>query len=119
MILFLNFAPLNFGGGAERWMLDVSTAISKLEEVNLIDVHSSISNIYSRLVLKNPFKQRININKKDHSSLKIISFIPFTTKWKQTRTTLKNARIIYIRYELLETLIVLYFGGFSAIKNTD
>lgn len=116
MILFLNFAPLNFGGGAERWMLDVSSSLNKSEEITLVDVHSSISNMYGKLVLKRLFDQRIKIESnthRKHISLKLLSFFPLTSSWREARNAFLNARLIYLRYELLEILILIYFGGFS------
>src|SRR5687768_17427426 len=114
MILFLNFAPLNFGGGAERWMLDVSSEIGKSEEITLLDVDSSLANFYGNLVLKRNYDSRLKIvttDKYRHHSLKFSDFIPFSRKWNNIRTVLSSARTIYIRYELLESLIVFYFGG--------
>jgi len=122
MILFLNFAPFDFAGGAERWMIDISSAVKKLEKVTLIDVHQSISNIYGRIVLKRAYDPRIDLksNKMSqvHISLTLLSFIPWTRPWRQARSAFVNSRRIYIRYELLETLIVLYFGGLTAFKKT-
>lgn len=118
-VLFINFTPLNFAGGAERWMLDVSAAINKLEDITLLDVHSSIANIYGKLVLKREYTPRVAIDKSiPHHSLTMSSFIPFTSSWKKARMAFINARLIYIRFEILETVLVLYFGGFSAFKRT-
>lgn len=121
MIIFLNFIPFDFGGGAERWMLDVSSSISKFENAVLVDVDRSISNIYARVVLQRKLDNRLKINttnSRGHISLTLSSFIPFSSQWILARSTFRKARLIYIRYELLETLTVLYFGGFSAFKKT-
>src|ERR1035437_5781056 len=122
MIIFLNFTPFNFGGGAERWMIDVSSAVNKVESTYLVDVDSSISNIYGNLVLKRKYDKRLHIetdrNATMHISLSFRSFIPFTFQWQQARTAFQKARLVYIRYELLETVILLYLGGFSTLKKT-
>lgn len=121
MILFLNFAPLNFGGGAERWMLDVSSEIGKSEDITLLDVDSSLANYYGNLVLKRNYDSRLKIptsKKYQHHSLKFSDFIPFSGKWNHINSLINSARTIYIRYELLESLIVFYFGGSKAIKKT-
>ena len=61
MVLFLNFTPFNFGGGAERWMMDVASAVNKIEPAYLVDVHTRIASLYGRLVLRNKFNKRVNI----------------------------------------------------------
>jgi glycosyltransferase involved in cell wall biosynthesis len=121
MITFLNFAPYSFGGGAERWMIDVGTTISKIEEVTLVDVSRNISNIYANIVLKRKFDPRLVVGESKtlrHISITFTSLIPFSQQWKKNKFILKNSRLVYIKYELLETLIVIYFGGFSCLKKT-
>jgi len=111
MIIFVNFAPFTFGGGAERWMLDVSSAVKNLEKVTLVDVHPSIANIYGKLVLKKKFNNRVNVeknNQREYISLSFRSFVPFRSEWHQARSSFKNARVIYLRY----------LGGISALKKT-
>ena len=122
MIIFVNFAPLKFGGGAERWMLDVASTVSTAEETALVDVHASVSNTYGKFVLKRSYDSRIDLNlnlkRQEHISLTFKSFIPFTQQWKKVRKMFISARTIYMRYELLETLLIFYFGGGSAIKKS-
>jgi len=121
MILFVNFAPLHFGGGAEKWMIDVASEIKKSEDVCLVDTHVSIANIYGKLVLKRNFDKRIeidNTNSFQHKSLTISDFILFTKQWRKIRNIFSKSRRIYIRYELLETFIVFYFGGWSSFNKT-
>lgn len=121
-IVFLNFAPIQFMGGAERWMHDVSSETGTRAKTMLVDVHPKIANIYGRLVLGQEFHNRANGSMKhspaQHYSLTLGAFIPFTGAWKISRAALRNADMIYMRYELLETLIVLHFGGLSALKKT-
>ena len=122
MRLFVNFAPLTFGGGSERWMLDVSSAVSKVEKTALIDVDPSLSNTYGRLVLKRAYDKRLaiklNSKKQKKLSLTFSSFIPFTREWHEVHALFSQARSIYIRYEFLESFLVLYFGGKSALNKT-
>lgn len=122
MILFLNFAPFNFAGGAERWMLDISDAVSNLEKVILIDVDPSIANIYGKFILKRQFDKRLTLHKsnsrKQHISLTFWSFIPFSSEWKMAKSVFAGARMVYMRYEFLEWFIILFFGGLAAYKKT-
>ncbi len=118
MILFLNFAPFAFGGGAERWMLDVSKEIKKNEDIFLLDTKQSVSDWYGNFVLKQPYSQRMQIDEKNHISIGISSLIPFTGQWKRITKLVCDARLIYIRYELLESLIILFYGGYSSLKKT-
>lgn len=121
MILFLNFAPIEFMGGAERWMAETAKEIAKIEETVLISVSPSLANIYSRLVLKRTFENRVSKNNHKlppHISLRFVHFVPFTPQWRKARETIKQARLIYARWELSELIILLYFGGFSVLNKT-
>lgn len=121
-VVFLNFAPIQFMGGAERWMHEVSSATGKIAKTALIDVHPKIANVYGRMVLGQEFNNRAKeeLGGKDanHFSLTWTAFIPLSNAWRKCRSELLNANTIYIRYEVLEMLILLYFGGFSAFKKT-
>ncbi len=122
MILFLNFAPFSFAGGAERWMIDVATAIGKKEKTVLIDVDRSLANIYGSLVLKRKYNQRLNIDKNNKDSdfltLNLFSFIPYTAAWKKAKSKFSSARIVYFRYEISEIIILLYFGGLNILNKS-
>lgn len=119
LVIFLNFAPLDFMGGAEKWMNDTAQKINKYEDSIIFSVAPNIANIYGKLVLKRTFETRA---KKDilhkHISLGVSAFIPYTKDWHIVVNYFKNSRIIYTKYEVLELLIILYFGGFSTLKKT-
>ncbi|MBI1862737.1 glycosyltransferase [Candidatus Microgenomates bacterium] len=121
-IVFLNFAPIQFMGGAERWMLDVATSTSRSAKTILMDVHPSIANIYGKAVLGQKFSKRtsqdLSKGPPHHLSLTFSAFVPFTQSWRESREALRSAKTIYIRYEVLETLIVLYLGGLGGLKKT-
>lgn len=118
MILFLNFAPIEFMGGAERWMFNTAKKINKKEKSLLVSVDQSISNIYGKLVLKREFDARER--KIDLPYIKITSqaLIPFSSERKNIVNQFSNSRIIYARYELQELLLVFYFSGMKGIKKT-
>lgn len=119
MILFLNFAPLSFAGGAERWMIDIASELKNKEEVRAVQMSDEIANVYSRLVLKRKFDNR----KKLASWLKVhtitlTSLIPFTSAWHKIRKEISAARVIYAKYELNELLLLFYYGGKAALTKT-
>ena len=121
MILFLNFAPIEFMGGAEKMMLKMSNIIKDRERTVLVSVSKKIADFYGKLVLHRKFDNRIKSTTSQNESfikLTFKSFIPLHKEWKKTRELFQNARIIYIKFELLETLIVIYFGGFKALRKT-
>ena len=116
MIVFLNFAPIEFMGGAEKWMYETANLISRKEKTVLISVSPEISNIYSTIILGRTFDKRIKLTMQNLIYLTVRHFIPFTESFSQVRELLKEARLIYIKYEILEVLIVLYFGGLGALS---
>lgn len=119
MILLLNFAPISFMGGAEKWMNETAKKIGKYEETNLVSVAGSIASIYSSIVLKRKFDERANSKDiHNHLSLDFKSFIPFTKSWYQAKKIFQNSRLIYARYELPELLILIYFTGLSGLSKT-
>lgn len=119
LVIFLNFAPLDFMGGAEKWMNDTAQKLHKYEDTMIFSVAPNIANIYGRLVLKRRFERRIRKEKlHKHMSLQTNAFIPFTKDWYYVRRKFSNSRVIYTKYELLELLIILYFGGFAALSKT-
>lgn len=119
MILFVNFAPINFMGGMERWILEVSNLLSIKEHCEIVCVSPAISNFYAKLVLKANFD-----NRKDTAALKNIKqlgfkdFIPYTREWRTTKRQFEVSRVIYSKYEVPEIFIIFYFGGVSAFKKT-
>lgn len=122
MIVFLNFAPIEFMGGAERWMLEISDALNTKHEPSiLLSLEPSLSNLYSRIILKRKFNKRVNIKKNYKINFIYINykhFIPFTKENKKLREIFNNARIIYFKLEINEFLILLYFGGIKLIKKS-
>ncbi len=120
MIVFLNFAPLSFGGGAERWMASVASSLSNEEAIEVLQVDHSISNIYSRFVLHRNFDIRVDTSRLAFTQrlISLSSFIPFTSSWRQLRRSIRDARTIYTRLELNEILILCYFGGYEVIRKT-
>lgn len=119
MIIFLNFAPISFMGGAEKWMNETAKRTSKHEQSLLVSVDQSIANIYGKLVLKRVFEARVHRGAlHDNISLIWAAFIPFSSGWRKVRDKFKKSRLIYAKYELLELLIIVYFGGLPAIKKT-
>lgn len=119
MIIFLNFAPITFMGGAEKWMNETAGRVGKHEKSLLVSVAPEVANVYGKLVLKRTFDARSDSYKlHDNISLAGISFLPFSVEWKRVREQFKKSRLIYAKYELLELLIIIYFGGLGAIKKT-
>ena len=107
MIVFLSFAPLEFQGGAERTLIELFETVSP-----------NLANIYSRLILGRKFDKRKRIEIKSYRQISLTSFIPFSKKYLEIRDKLLNARLIYLKAELNEILILLYFGGISSLRKT-
>lgn len=119
MILFLNFTPIEFMGGTEKWMNNTAKKVSIYENTQMISMHPKIANIYGTFVLKRKYDKRIKKTLiHNHISLEFKSFIPLSREWKETRKIFSKSRIIYTRYEVLEFLIVIYFLGESGLKKT-
>lgn len=118
-VVFLNFAPIEFMGGAEKWMNDTAQKLHRYENTIVFSVAPNLANLYGKLVLKRSFEKRISPEKlHNHVYLGIRTFIPFTHEWQLVRNYFKTSRLIYTKYELLEVMIILYFGGFSVLKKT-
>lgn len=118
MILFLNFAPIEFMGGAEKWMLTTAKELNKKEKTEIISVGSSIANIYGSLVLKRKFDTRSSAINHPYSKIEIKSLIPFSKEWKKIHSKFKEAKLIYSRCEFQEMLLILYFSGTRGLKKT-
>jgi glycosyltransferase involved in cell wall biosynthesis len=106
-------------GGAEKWINDTAKHIRKHEDALLVSVDQSIANIYGNLVLKRAYDSRVTLHEiENHTSLVLSNFIPFTEEWNTVRDSFNNSRLIYARFELLEFLLIVYFGGLSALNRT-
>ena len=119
MIVYLNFAPIDFIGGAELWLRGIARATSKYEDVYVLSVAPSLSDKYGEIVLHRKFSENRTPDKLEDVSvlsLDLASFLPFTSKYWKIRRLLKNARLIYIKLELLEVLIVLYFTSIYSLR---
>lgn len=121
MIVFLNFAPFRFMGGAEKWAYETAQVLSNKDRINLISVSDKIANIYSKIILKRKFDIRVNSletqNIKEYE-ISYMSFIPFSSKWKAIRSNLLSAEKIYIKFEVLELTLLIYFCGIGILKKT-
>ena len=122
MILFLNFAPIEYLGGAERKMYDLYKELSKNENVIIYTLTTKLASIYGNLVLSESFKDRSDggllykLNTRRFISLK--SLIPLTSSWWEVRHDFINARIIYTKFEINELLIILFYLGPSGLRKT-
>lgn len=124
MILFLNFAPIKFMGGSEKNMLDIASYVNKSESSIIVDVSSSISSLYGKLILNRNFDSHAKDHNTKGNRARVISlsfrhFIPLSKKWKDARAIFKKTRLIYARYELPEIFILLYFGGLGILKKNS
>ena len=115
MIVFLNFAPIEFMGGAEKWIWETAKLTSAKEKTTIVTVDRSISDRYAKLVLKREFEERVDVKNKDikRFSLKKSHFIPFSNDYKKAKTVFNTARMIYFKFDILEVGILFYFCGFS------
>lgn len=114
MIVFLNFAPYSFGGGVERWMLDVAEELSQKEEVVLLQVDRKITDLYSKAVLGRSFISRLELSEKKNLSVKNITtaaLVPFSKAYSEIQSILKKTRLIYTKLEVNELMLLQLFGG--------
>jgi glycosyltransferase involved in cell wall biosynthesis len=121
MILFLNFAPIEFKGGAERWTKGIVNEISKVEKTRLISVDPVISDFYGQLVLHRKFSEhteKLSLDKDIYLKLSLAHFNPFSNEFKKVKQQFKESRINYVKFEFLEILICLYFGGLDVFSKT-
>jgi glycosyltransferase involved in cell wall biosynthesis len=122
MILFLNFAPLAFYGGAERWMDELAAAMSSREPVRIMSVDRSIADIYGRIVLGRRFDSRTtfaeNTDTLTRTSLTLWHFLPFSPAWFRARKAFREARLVYLKFEIQELAIAWWFGGPGVFKRT-
>lgn len=114
MILLVNFAPINFLGGAEQWMVKIQKLLDHDEPTYIISFSNKFANIYSRIVLNRDFTNRDS--KKICVGPKFIyltpsHFLPFNKKSAEIRQLFLDARLVYIRFELMECLILFILGG--------
>lgn len=122
MIVFLSFAPIEFMGGAEKMIDKLANFMKKSEDIVIINADKSIADIYGSIVLGRTFSGRIIQGEKQNSIPKIKihfgDFIPWSKGWKNLHKQLTTARVIYIKYEILEVFFLFYFGGISLSKKT-
>lgn len=115
MIVFLNFAPFEYLGGAERKMYELFTEASKYEESKMVACSNQITDLYSKIVLGFKFENRnkgiLKVSEDNYNKLTLSDFTPFTKQYFITRKLFKSARIIYIKSDFTEMLILLYFCG--------
>lgn len=120
MILFLSFPPLQFMGGAEKVIYKFAKAFQKKEPIMIMNVDQQIADTYGLLVLKRKFQDRRAPELKrtflPQTLIRVSDFIPFTPGWKKVREVIKQARIIYMKFEIPELCILIYFGGFDVYK---
>jgi len=105
-------------GGAEKWMKGIAEETGKFEETYVIDDVPEIADLYGRLVLKRRFhaNNTINSQKIKRISLTKTYFNPFSDEYKQMKKIFKTARIVYIKFEVMEVFISMYFGGKNIFK---
>lgn len=118
MIAFLNFAPIEFMGGAERWLHEIATCIQSKEKTYLVSVTPKLASIYSRMVLGRSFEKRKKLKDDFLRTIEIKSCVPFSKHYVSIRAFFTEARRIYIKFELLEVVLLVYFGGFSSLQKT-
>jgi len=83
-------------------------------------VDKRISTIYAKLILGRSFTTRKELNNcsYEYTRLNFRSFIPFSSAYKSIKSMVKDSDRVYIKFELLELLILLYFGGYKVLKKT-
>lgn len=109
-------------GGAEKMIFKLANFIKRHEDVVVINMNQSIANIYGKAVLKRKFNDRMSESDKDtpipRMKIALKDFIPFSNGWRELRKQFVSARLIYIKYELLEMFLLSYFGGLKVYKKT-
>lgn len=120
MIVFINFAPIKFMGGSEKYMLETATKINKLEKTMVVDVSEKIANLYGKIILNRTFdshKEKDSMNDSTEIyTIGFLNFIPLTNEWYETTRIFKEARLVYVRFEVLEIFLCFYFGGYNILK---
>lgn len=122
MILFINFAPVEYMGGAERKIYELFCDIRKKESVVILTADNFLAGIYGKIVLGQKFEDRsggsLVFENGERAYISLKSFIPFTQSWRKIRSLFKNARRIYIKCELNEFFFLTFFGGMRSFKKT-
>ncbi|MFZ1721803.1 MAG: glycosyltransferase [Microgenomates group bacterium] len=120
--VFIGLAPIEFQGGFETWMSAVSKEISQNNDVFIFNLHPILADIYSNLILKRNFsatnKPFISTESLKRYLIDITSLNPFSEKYKSLSRIIKRCEIIYIKFEIVELLILFYFGGMGSIKKS-
>lgn len=101
-------------GGAEQWMIKIQKLLDKNEPTYIVSFDNTFANIYSRIVLNRNFSNRDS--KGITTGPKFIyltpsHFLPFNNQSDIVRQLFTDARLIYIRFELMECLILYLLGG--------
>lgn len=116
MILFVNFVPIEFMGGTEKWMHDTAKKVEMYEHTHLVSMHPDIANIHGLLIVKRKYDTRLGSTViQNYKTVSFQALIPFTKKWKEMRKLFSTARLVYTRCEVLEILLVLYFSGIKGV----
>lgn len=118
MILFVNFAPIEFLGGAERKIIELYQQVSKKEKAVILSVDQRIANVYGKLVLNRTFDKRQNLKDKNLLYISGKSFVPFTKEWRRIRHLMKKSDQLYVKAEILELFMLFYFSGTSVFRKT-
>lgn len=122
MIVFLSFAPIEFMGGAEKMIHKLANFMKESEDIVIVNADNSIADAYGLLVLQRTFPERMTQGEKQNSipriKIHLRDFFPLSKGWKNLHKQLTTARLIYIKYEILEVFFLFYFGGISVRRKT-
>lgn len=122
MIMFINFAPVEFLGGVERRIIEMYSLLRDGETIKILCVENNIANIYGKIVLKrefdNHFIDKKRFNPADVYRAGLSSFLPLSSDYKKIRSQIKRSRIIYMKFELNELFLLTYFGGLASMSKT-
>lgn len=122
MVVFLNFAPIEYFGGAERKIYELFSEVKKYDKAIFINFNPKSANIYGKLILGTPFEKRSKIDlifkPGEHLLIDFSTFLPYTKSFNRTKSIFNKADTISFKADLNEFLILIYFGGFSALKKS-
>lgn len=107
MIVLFSFVPLGFGGGAERWMIDVADYITAREEVWIVEVWPWLASWYTRLVLRR--NVLVDIPVEIPKGVQRLT-LGASTFW-QCRQVLSRARVVYCKMEIIDLVLVRMLAG--------
>lgn len=118
MITFFNFAPIEFMGGAEKWMYETALSVGKKEKTQLLSVHPTLANYYGKLVLKRNYDKRAKVTGIKNDKITFMSLVPGTNRNKNIKDILSSSRRVYARFEVLEAVILFWLGGRRVFQKT-